>query len=162
MFKGQNGPQKNLRETLVTGDTRVSLVKVLPNSLSEYGSEGFRVRLRRLSEYGSVAYLVERPTRETQVEQYSDNALLLRFKCCSFSLDQDSECHLRFFWSSQRTEKGAGGKGPCRKTSKSVKNIFDIFRAGQKKNVENRQKSVKIFFDTFRAAPVFRPLLGGL
>ena len=25
-------------------------------SLSEYGSEGFRVRLRRLSEYGSVAY----------------------------------------------------------------------------------------------------------
>ena len=30
-------------------------------SLSEYGSEGFRVRLRRLSEYGSVAYLVERP-----------------------------------------------------------------------------------------------------
>ena len=34
-------------------------------SLSEYGSERFRVRLRRLSEYGSVAYLVERPTRET-------------------------------------------------------------------------------------------------
>ena len=31
--------------------------------------------MRRLSEYGSVAYLVERPTRETQVEQYSDNAL---------------------------------------------------------------------------------------
>ena len=30
-------------------------------SLSKYGSEGFRVRLRRLSEYGSVAYLVERP-----------------------------------------------------------------------------------------------------
>ena len=25
-------------------------------SLCEYGSEGFRVRLRRLSEYGSVAY----------------------------------------------------------------------------------------------------------
>ena len=43
-------------------------------SLSEYGSEGFRVRLRRLSEYGSAAYLVERPTRETQAEQYSDNA----------------------------------------------------------------------------------------
>ena len=35
-------------------------------SLSEYGPEGFQVRLRRLSEYGSVAYLVERPTRETQ------------------------------------------------------------------------------------------------
>ena len=42
-------------------------------SLSEYGSEGFRVRLRRLSEYGS--YLVERPTRETQAEQYSDTIL---------------------------------------------------------------------------------------
>ena len=45
-------------------------------SLSEYGSEGFRVRLRRLSEYGSVAYLLERPTRETQAEQYSDTILL--------------------------------------------------------------------------------------
>ena len=40
-------------------------------SLSEYGSEGFRVRLKRWSEYGSVAYLVERATRETQAEQYS-------------------------------------------------------------------------------------------
>ena len=28
--------------------------------------------MRRLSEYGSVAYLVERPTRETRSEQYSD------------------------------------------------------------------------------------------
>ena len=44
-------------------------------SLSEYGSEGFRVRLRGLSEYGSVAYLVERPTRETHAEQYSDTVL---------------------------------------------------------------------------------------
>ena len=44
-------------------------------SLSEYGSEGFRARLRELSEYGSAAYLVERPTQETQAEQYSDNAL---------------------------------------------------------------------------------------
>ena len=44
-------------------------------SLSEYGSEGFRVRLRGLSEYGSVAYIVERPTRETQAEQYSDTVL---------------------------------------------------------------------------------------
>ena len=34
-------------------------------SLSEYGSKGSRVRLRGLSEYGSVAYLVERPTWET-------------------------------------------------------------------------------------------------
>ena len=44
-------------------------------SLSEYGSEGFRVRSRRSSKYGSVAYLVERPTRETQAEQYSDTVL---------------------------------------------------------------------------------------
>ena len=43
--------------------------------MSEYGSEGFRVRLRGLSEYGSVAYLVERPTRETRAEQYSDTFL---------------------------------------------------------------------------------------
>ena len=35
-------------------------------SLSEYGLEGCRVRLRRLSEYGSIAYLLERPTRETR------------------------------------------------------------------------------------------------
>ena len=38
-------------------------------SLSEYGSEGLRVRFRRLSEYGSFACLVEGPTRETQAEQ---------------------------------------------------------------------------------------------
>ena len=44
-------------------------------SLSEYGSERFRVRLRRLSEYGSVACLVERPKRETRAEQYSDTVL---------------------------------------------------------------------------------------
>ena len=44
-------------------------------SLSEYGSERFRVRLRRLSEYGSVASLVERPTRETRAKQYSDTVL---------------------------------------------------------------------------------------
>ena len=44
-------------------------------SLSEYGSEGFRVWLRRLSEYGSIAYLVERPIRETQAEQCSDTPL---------------------------------------------------------------------------------------
>ena len=44
-------------------------------SLSGYGSERFQVRLRGLSEYGSVAYLFERPTRETQGEQYLDTAL---------------------------------------------------------------------------------------
>ena len=48
-------------------------------SLSEYGSRGFQVRLRRLSEYGSVAYSVERPTWETQAEQYSDT-LLTKFR----------------------------------------------------------------------------------
>ena len=47
-------------------------------SLSEYGSEVFRVRLRRLYEYGSVAYWVERPTRETQAHQYSDTILKRR------------------------------------------------------------------------------------
>ena len=36
---------------------------------------GFRVRLRRLSEYGPVACLVERPTWETRAEQYSDTIL---------------------------------------------------------------------------------------
>ena len=46
-------------------------------SLSEYGSEGSRVRLRGLSGYGSVACLVERPTRETQAEQYSDTVLMV-------------------------------------------------------------------------------------
>ena len=49
-------------------------------SLSEYGSEVFRVRLRRLSEYGSVAYLVERPTWETRAEQYSDIVLYIQGK----------------------------------------------------------------------------------
>ena len=44
-----------------------ALLRVI--SLSEYGSERFRVRLRRLSEYGSVACLVERPKRETRAEQ---------------------------------------------------------------------------------------------
>ena len=50
-------------------------------SLSEYGSERFRVRLRRLSEYGSVASLVERPTRETRAKQYSDTVLIKPQSC---------------------------------------------------------------------------------
>ena len=37
-------------------------------SLSECGSERFRVRLKRLCKFGSVAYLVERPKRETRAE----------------------------------------------------------------------------------------------
>ena len=53
-------------------------------SLSEYGSEGFRVRLTRLSEYGSGACLVEKPTRKTQAEQYSDTVLHQNYrKNCS-------------------------------------------------------------------------------
>ena len=48
-------------------------------SLSEYGSEGSRVLLRGLSEYGSVAYLVERPTWDTRTEQYSDTVLFCTF-----------------------------------------------------------------------------------
>ena len=55
-------------------------------SLSEYGSEGFRVRLKRLSEYSSVAYLVERPTREAQAEQYSDTVLIYIY------IEQKSGC----------------------------------------------------------------------
>ena len=58
---------------------KANRLKALPRgtSLSEYGLERFRVRLRRLSEYGSVAYLVERPTREIWAEQYSDTVLAL-------------------------------------------------------------------------------------
>ena len=51
------------------------LGRCLVHSLVSGTSDGFRVRLRRLSEYGSVAYLIERPTRETQAEQYSDTIL---------------------------------------------------------------------------------------
>ena len=64
---------------------------------SEYGSEGFRSRLRRLSEYGSVAYLVERPTRETRAEQYSDTVLI--------SLGRPRTCPIWFLllvWPSQQ------------------------------------------------------------
>ena len=50
-------------------------------SLSEYGSEGFRVRLRRLSEYGSVACLIER-----RAEQYSDTVLEVLIKDKDFAL----------------------------------------------------------------------------
>ena len=66
----------------------------------------------------------------------------------------------------QRTAKGASGKGPRQKSSKSVKNIFDDFRhfSRRAKKVKNHQKVLKIFstlFDSFPAAPLFRPLLGG-
>ena len=64
----------------------------------------------------------------------------------------------------QRIAKGAGGKGPRQKTSKSVKKFFDTFRqfSRRAKNVRNRQKVSKTFstlFDNFRASPFFRPLL---
>ena len=64
----------------------------------------------------------------------------------------------------QRIAKGAGGKGPRQKTSKSVKKFFDTFRqfSRRAKNVKNRRKVSKSFstlFDNFRAAPFFRPLL---
>ena len=64
-------------EFLVENPTKANHLKALLRgiSLAEYGSEGFRVRLRGLSEYGSIAYFVERPTRETQAEQYSDTVL---------------------------------------------------------------------------------------
>ena len=66
----------------VDSQLRTQLTKRLPRSSSKgnffvrvrFG--GFRVRLRRLSDYGSVAYLVEKPTRETWAEQYSDTVLL--------------------------------------------------------------------------------------
>ena len=64
----------------------------------------------------------------------------------------------------QRIARGAGGKGPRQKSSKSVKLFFDTFRqfSRRAKNVKNRQKVSKKFstlFDKFRAAPFFRPLL---
>ena len=67
----------------------------------------------------------------------------------------------------QRIAKGAGGKGPRQKTSKSVKKFFDTFRqfARRAKNVKNRQKVSNIFstfFDNFRAALVSGPFWGAL
>ena len=55
--------------------------------------------------------------------------------------------------------KGAGGKGPRQKSSKSFSTLFDNFRAGQKTS-----KSVKEFFDTFRQfsrGTIFPALFGG-
>ena len=66
-----NGESPNFRWIPVENPTKkaTDLQALLRGiSLSEYGSEGFRVRLRRLSEYASVACLVERPPRETQAE----------------------------------------------------------------------------------------------
>ena len=72
-WKCQFSVDSKLRTQLTKQPPPETLLRLI--SLSEYGSEGFRVRLRRLSEYGSGVYLVERPTRETQAEQYSDTVL---------------------------------------------------------------------------------------
>ena len=64
----------------------------------------------------------------------------------------------------QRIAKGAGGKGPRQKSSKSVKKfstLFDNFRAGPKRQKSSKSVKIRHFFDNFGAAPVFRPLLGG-
>ena len=47
----------------------------------------------------------------------------------------------------QRIAKGAGGKGPCQKSSKSVKKFFNTFRqfSSRAKNVKNHQKVSKVF-----------------
>ena len=64
----------------------------------------------------------------------------------------------------QQTAKGASGKGPRQKTSKSVKHVFstlfDIFRGGQKE-VKKFQKYFRYFLTIFAEAPIFRPLSGG-
>ena len=68
---------KNLMDMRLFLKLRSNCLKALLRgiSLSEYPSEGFRVRLSRLSKYVSVAFLVERPTREPQAKQYSDTVL---------------------------------------------------------------------------------------
>ena len=67
-------------------------------------------------------------------------------------------------------QKGPAERGHVKKrlkSSKSVKNILVTFRdfSNRAKSVKNRQKVSKILstlFDNFRAAPVFRPLWGGV
>ena len=71
-FPVENPTNKRLLEALLRG-----------TSLSEYGSKGFRVQSRRLSKYGSVACLVERPTRETLTEQCSDTVLSRPYELCN-------------------------------------------------------------------------------
>ena len=72
----------------------------------------------------------------------------------------------------QQTAKGASGKGPRQKNAKNRQKVsqifstcFDSLRAGQKKASKSVKKCQKLFStlsDNFRAAPVFRPLFGGL
>ena len=64
---------------LVGSDLGTQLTKQSPQSSCNFVRvrfRGFQVRLRRLSEYGSVAYFVERLTWETQAEQYLGTGLL--------------------------------------------------------------------------------------
>ena len=104
-------------------------------------------------------------------------------KCCSATsaaqLSENLQCNFCFcLWDvagmgfrgvgfSQWTAKGASGKGPRQKPSKTVKNrqkvsknIFDTFRqfSHRAKTVQNRQKVSKLFstlFDNFRARHLF-------
>ena len=117
--------------------------------MSKYGSdssEGFRVRLSRLSEYGSVAHLVERPKRETQAEQYSDTT-------------PSADCK-------RGRRKGATSKNikNHRKVSKSFATLFDNFRAGQKtsKIVKKYQKNFRHFSTIFARHQFSGPFWGAL
>ena len=62
---------------------------------------------------------------------------------------------LALFYLCQRIAKGAGGKGPCQKTSKIVKKCQKVFRHfstifAQGKKRQKSSNSVTKFFDTFR------------
>ena len=67
----------------------------------------------------------------------------------------------------QRIAKGAGGKGPRQKKSKSVKKCFDTFRqfSHRAKNLKNRQKVSKVsrhFSTSFARHHVSGPCWGAL
>ena len=71
-----HGSKQWKSQVLVDSQLRTQLTKPLSRS-SSMGNFFVRVRSKRLSEYGSIAYSVERPTRETKAEQYSD--IVLKF-----------------------------------------------------------------------------------
>ena len=58
-------------------------------------------------------------------------------------------------------QKRPAERGPRKKTSKSVKNLFRHFSTFFAQD-KNRQKVSKIFFDNFRAAPYFPAPFRGL
>ena len=83
-------------------------------------------------------------------------------------LPQSEVPHGISFSDFQRIAKGAGGKGPRQKSSKSVKKFFDTFRqlSRRAKKRQKSSKSVKKFFDTCRQFSRghhynYRTLLGG-